>query len=195
MRILLTFFVLLVGCGSAWSQTLKAGDTLDIQVLQDPKLDRRVIIDPSGQIAFPLVGRIRAAGNSPAAVENILRARLKDNYRDDKLDITVSIAAVGKPDPMEEDLKPRIFVMGEVLRPGPYIMRQRTTLMQAIALAGGLGPYAAKSRIQLRRQTNGAEATSFFDYRGFENGSDLTGNISIRPGDVIIVPERGLFEF
>jgi polysaccharide export outer membrane protein len=198
MRVVLTVLTLLLGCGAAWSQTLKPGDTLDIQVLQDPKLDRRVVIDPSGQIVFPLAGRIRAAGSSPEAIENILKARLKENYRDDRLDVTVGVAAVAaavRPEPVEEDLKPRVFVMGEVLKPGPYTVRRPTTLMQAIALAGGLGPYAAKSRIQVRRKVSGVEATSFFDYRGFESGNDLTGNIVLRPGDVIIVPERGLLEF
>jgi polysaccharide biosynthesis/export protein len=195
MRILLTLLALLAGCGAAWSQTLKAGDTLEIQVLQDPKMDRRVTIDPSGQIVFPLAGRMRVAGISPAAVENILKTRLKDNYRDERLDVTVGVAAVGKPDPIEDDLKPKVFVMGEVLKPGPHVVRKRTTLMQAIALAGGLGPYAAKGRIQIRRQIDGVEATSYFNYKGFESGNDLTGNIDVRPGDVIIVPERGLFEF
>jgi polysaccharide export outer membrane protein len=195
MRILLVMLVLLGFASPAFSQTLKPGDTLDISVLQDPKLDRRVTIDPSGQIAFPLAGRFRAAGTTPAAVETLLRSRLKNNYRDESLDITVSLAVVGKPDLIEEDLKPRVFVTGEVLKPGPYVMRQPTNLMQAIALAGGLGPYAAKSRIQVRRRLAGVESTSYFNYRGFESGNDVTGNITLRPGDVVIVPERGLLEY
>lgn len=195
MRILLAILAFLAWGAPAFSQTLKAGDVLEISVLQDPKLDRRVIIDPSGQIVFPLAGRIRAAGTTPMAVENLLKAKLKNNYRDENLDVTVALAVVAKPEPIEEDLKPKIFVMGEVLKPGPYTVRRPTNLMQAIALAGGLGPYAAKARIQVRRQVNGVETTSYFNYRGFEDGNDLTGNIAIRPGDVIIVPERGLFEF
>lgn len=195
MRILLMMLAVLAFASPAFAQTLKPGDTLEISVLQDPKLDRRVTIDPAGQIAFPLAGRIRAAGTTPAAVETLLKSRLKNNYRDDSLDVTVALAVVGKPEPIEEDLKPRIFVMGEVLRPGSYPIRQPTDLMQAIALAGGLGPYAAKSRIQVRRRIAGVESTSFFDYRGFETGYDLTGNIRLKPGDVVIVPERGLLEY
>lgn len=195
MRILLIVLALLACAGPALSQTLKAGDVLEINVLQDPKLDRRVTIDPSGQFAFPLAGRIRAAGTTPMAVENLIKSRLKNNYRDENLDVTVSLAVVGKPEPIEEDLKPRVYVMGEVLKPGPYAIRQSTNLMQAIALAGGLGPYAAKSRIQVRRKVNGVETASLFNYRGFEEGNDMTGNIAIKPGDVIIVPERGLFDF
>jgi len=176
------------------AQTLKPGDALNISVLQDPKLDRSVIVDPSGEIAFPLAGHIRARGLSPQALERILIAKLKDSYKDDHLDVTVAIANSPKDIP-EEDLKPKIFITGEVLRPGPYIVRQRTTLMQAIVLAGGIGPYAAKRRIQVRRQLPGGNETIFvFDYKAYEAGADIEANISLRAGDVIMVPERGLLE-
>ena len=95
---------------------------------------------------------------------------------------------------MEDDLKPRFFVTGEVSRPGPYIIRTRTTVLQAIAMAGGLGPFAAKGRIQIRREVNGAESLIVFDYRSFEAGTNLENNVELRANDVIIVPERRLFE-
>jgi polysaccharide export outer membrane protein len=193
MRFFLAMGILLVCVTGALCQTLKVGDQLSISVLQDPKLDRQVVVDPSGQIAFPLAGHIRAAGQTPLAIENILKSKLKDNYRDENLDVTVSLVSVAKPE-VEEDLKPRFYVMGEVLKPGYYVVRQRTTLMQAIAVAGGFGPYAAKARIQVRRQVNGVETTSLFNYWAFEAGTDLSGDIVVRPGDVIVVPERGLFE-
>jgi polysaccharide export outer membrane protein len=162
--------------------------------LQDPKLDRQVVVDPSGQIAFPLAGHIRARGLTPQAVEHMLKEKLKSNYKDENLDVTVSFVTASKPDPVEDDLKPKIFITGEVLRPGSYIVRQRTTLMQAISLAGGLGPYAAKRRLQVRRRFGGDETIFVFDYRAYEAGADLEGNITLHAGDVIMVPERGLFE-
>ena len=68
-------------------------------------------------------------------------------------------------------------------------------LMQAISLAGGLGPFGAKRRLQVRRRGIGGDETIFaFDYRAYEAGYDLEGNVTLRPGDVVIVPERGLFE-
>ena len=94
----------------------------------------------------------------------------------------------------EEDLKPKIFVTGEILRPGPYNVRQATTLVQAIALAGGLGPFAAKRRIQVRRGAGADETIFHFDYKAYESGSDLQGNIPLQAGDVILVPERGMLE-
>ena len=75
------------------------------------------------------------------------------------------------------------------------MVRQPTTLMQAIALAGGLGPYAAKNRIQVRRRAPTGDETIFmFNYKAYQAGLDLEGNVTLRPGDVIMVPERRLFE-
>lgn len=198
-RVMRLFLALLFlgGFGTvALGQTLKSGDTLSITVLQDPKLDRQVIVDPAGQIAFPLAGHIRARGLTAQAVENILKERLKSNFKDD-LDVTVSFVSASrleKPDPIEEDLKPKVFITGEVIRPGSYVVRQRTTLMQAISQAGGLGPYAAKRRLQVRRKVDGSETIYVFDYRAYEAGADIENNITLRAGDVIMVPERGLFE-
>jgi polysaccharide export outer membrane protein len=194
MRISIVLVGLVIWITAANAQALKPGDSLSISVLQDPKLDRSVVVDPSGEIAFPLAGHIRARGLTPQALEKILIAKLKDNYKDDQLDVTVAIANSPKDIP-EEDLKPKIFITGEIARPGPYVVRQQTTLMQAIALAGGVGPYAAKRRIQVRRRVRGGgETIALFDYKAYEAGYDLEGNIVLQAGDVIMVPERGLFE-
>lgn len=191
MRILIFLVCLCLTASVAEAQTLKPGDTLSISVLQDSKLDRTVVVDPSGQIAFPLAGHFRAQGLTPQAVENILKNKLKSNYKDESLDVTVAVANAATP---EEDLKPKVFITGEILRPGSYVVRQQTTLMQAIALAGGLGPFAAKRRIQVRRRGGPGEDIFMFDYKAYEAGQDLEGNITLRAGDVIMVPERGLFE-
>jgi polysaccharide export outer membrane protein len=178
----------------AEAQTLKPGDTVEISVLQDSKLDRRVIVDPSGQIAFPMAGHVLAAGQTPLGLEKLIKARLQPNYKDDNIDVSVSLAAIGRPDIPEEDLKPKVFITGEILRPGSYVVRKKTNLMQAIALAGGFGPFAAKQRIQVRRRRDGVDTLYSFDYRAFESGRDMEGNIDLRSGDIVIVPERGLFE-
>ena len=194
MRVLFVIFCLFFCVSAAGAQTLKSGDTLTITVLQDPKLDRTVVVDPAGEIAFPLAGHVRARGLTAQAVENILKARLKNNYKEENLDITVAVAASPKEIP-EEDLKPKVFITGEVVRPGSYVVRQPTTLMQVIALAGGVGPFAAKSRIQVRRRGSGGDETIFmFNYKAYEAGNDLEGNIKLRAGDVIMVPERGFFD-
>jgi polysaccharide export outer membrane protein len=194
MRFLIAIVAMLISVTVASAQTLKSGDSLSISVLQDPKLDRQVVVDPSGQIAFPLAGHIRARGLTPQALEDILKSKLAGNYKDENLDVTVALLNAVKPEIPEEDLKPKVFVTGEILRPGSYVVRQRTTLMQAIALAGGLGPFAAKNRIQVRRRDAAGEQIFAFNYRAYEAGADVEGNVVLHAGDVIIVPERGLFE-
>jgi len=191
MRILIILLCLFGATRAAQAQTLKPGDSLSISVMQDSKLDRSVVIDPSGQIAMPLAGHIRADGLTPQALENVIKNRLRSNYKDENLDVTVALTNSVVP---EEDLKPKIFITGEILRPGSYVVRQKTTLMQAIALAGGLGPFAAKRRIMVRRRGGPGEDIFMFDYRAYEAGQDLEGNITLHAGDVIMVPERGLFE-
>jgi polysaccharide export outer membrane protein len=194
MRILLALLCVAFLTAGAEAQALKSGDSLSITVLQDPKLDRTVVVDPTGEIAFPLAGHVRARGLTPLALENILKNKLKNNYKDENLDVTVAVVAAPKEIP-EDDLKPKIFITGEIIKPGSYVVRQKTTLMQAIALAGGIGPFAAKNRIQVRRKGPGGDETIFmFNYRAYEAGDDLEGNITLRAGDVIMVPERRLFE-
>ena len=191
--LILLLLVLLLGCSSAasaQSAALQPGDQIYISVYQDPKLDRQVVIGPTGMISLPLVGQIHAAGLTPQGLENVLKARLKGKFTEEP-DVSVGFVSAK---PLEEDLKPRIYVTGEVLRPGFYIMRQRLDVMQAIAEAGGFSPFAARQRIQVRRKINGVESTFVFNYYDFFTGRNVDDNINLRPGDVIIVPERGLFE-
>src|SRR5260370_6604523 len=188
MRILI-FLICLLAVSAANAHTLKSGDTLAVSVMQDSKLDRTVIVDPSGQIAFPLAGHFRVQGLTPQAVENILKDKLKSNYKDESLDVTVALVNSVKDIP-EEDLKPKIFITGEILRPGSYVVRQKTTLMQAIALAGGLGAFAAKRRIMVRRRGGPAEDIFMFDYRPYEAGKDLEGRITVHAAELLSVPEE-----
>lgn len=138
MRVLLA---LLFFCGfltSALAQeALRPGDTVTISVWQDPKLDRKVVIGPDGYIGFPLVGQIRVGGLTPRAVEDLLKSHLQKNYTG-QLDVSVALADVNKE--TEDETKPKVYVTGEVLRPGPYFTKPQINVMQAIALAGGLVP-------------------------------------------------------
>ena len=187
----LLFFCGLVTHAAAQREPLHPGDTLFISVWQDPKLDRRVVIGPDGMIAFPLAGHIKAGGKTPQALEEVLRTRLQKNYSG-QLDVTVSLADVNKDE--EAETKPRIYITGEVLKPGPYPIKPAINVMQAIALAGGLGPFAAKQRVQLHRKMNGADSIFIFDFNAYASGRDATDNINLQSGDIIIVPERGLLE-
>ena len=86
--------------------------------------------------------------------------------------------------------------MGEVANPGGIEVRRNTTLLQALALSGGFTKFAAKNRIQLRRvnRSTGAYETFTFNYRAVESGAAITGSTRLAQGDVIVVPQRKLFE-
>ncbi|NJL50179.1 MAG: polysaccharide export protein [Blastochloris sp.] len=189
MQILLALIICLGLTAGASAQSLQPGDTLSVSVWQDPKLDRQVKVSPTGMITVPLAGHIRVSGMSVQTVENEIKRRLKGKFSED-LDVTVAFISREEDD----ETKPRVFVTGEVTKPGPYVLPKKTNLMQAISMAGGFAPFAAKQRVQVRRKVNGVEMAFQFDYLAFESATDFSGNIDIRDGDVIIVPERGLFE-
>src|SRR5262245_20195877 len=192
MRVLIFLLFLAGYSGQAIAQSgaLQPGDPINISVYQDPKLDRTVIVGPNGMISFPLAGPIRAGGLTPAQLENVLKQRLKGRFTEEP-DVTVTLAVLRIP---EEDLKPRFYITGEILRPGYYVMRTKLDLMQAIAQAGGFSPFAATRRIQVRRKIHGAESIFVFNYNDFFSGTNLADNVGLRAGDVVIVPEKGLFE-
>ncbi|HUQ38253.1 MAG TPA: polysaccharide biosynthesis/export family protein [Aestuariivirga sp.] len=205
MRWILTCLLglsILAVTGAAQGQTyrLRPGDILDVIVFQDPKLNRQVVVAPDGQVAFPLAGRFKAGGLTTEAVETELKSRLQKQFTTD-LDVTVSYVQSEKrePRPLAREAKPTeftVYVTGEVAKPGAFVVPKRPpTVLQAIALSGGLGPFAAPRRIHVVRNINGEDVALPFNYKPYEKGSDnLGGNIRLRNGDVVVVPERGLFE-
>jgi polysaccharide biosynthesis/export protein len=190
VRILLTLVVLLLSVSAEAQQptayTLQPGDKVDISVWQEPSLNRQIVIAPDGMISFPLVGHIRAAGLTVQALEKTLSKQLSKNYKTAP-QVTVMLSEVTTGGSSQ------IFVTGQVNNPGTYPITSGMTVMQAIALSGGLGKFAAKGRIQIHRRVSGNEQVFLFDYSDFESGKNLQGNIPLQPGDVIVVPERGLF--
>ena len=195
MRVILAllFFCGFLTSAMAQVEPLRPGDTIQISVWQDPKLDRTLVVGPDGMISFPLAGHIRAGGITAQALEGIIKERIKKNYTG-QLDVTVSLA---KPnEDTEGDARPKIYVTGEVLKPGSFTLKTGTNLVQAIALAGGLSPFAASRRIQVHRKVAGANFIFDFNFKAYQAGTELGDNINInlRPGDIIIVPERGLLE-
>ncbi len=178
---------------------LKSGDKIEVVVWQEPKLNRVLTVGPDGRISMPLVGRVKAGGATVEQVETQIKSRLAKQYTSD-IDVNVSLAEVKEyppepPLPPEEKIFPPVFVTGEVAKPGRYEMKEPTDILQAIAMAGGLTPFAAERRIVVRRKaSNGHEDLYEFNYRAYTEGRDESGNFRLRPGDVVVVPERGLFE-
>lgn len=180
---------------------LKAGDKLEISVFQEPKLNRQVTVGPDGRIAFPLVGHLSVGGTTVESVEQKITAKLREQYPSG-VDVTVALFEVKeKPvfpplprEPKEKPLDPTFYVTGEVPKPGQYAFNRPTDVLQGIAMAGGLGPFAAAHRVKVRRKMGDHEQLFDFDYADFIAGVDASGNIRLHHGDVIIVPEKKLFE-
>ena len=199
MRVILMLLVglILAVATPAYADTyrLRAGDVLDINVFQDPKLNRQIVVAPDGQVAFPLAGRFRAGGLTTSAVEAELKGRLQKQFTTD-LDVTVSYVQSEKREEKEaKEAEYTVYVTGEVGKPGSFVVPKRPpTIMQALALAGGLGPFASERRIQVIRKAKGEDRIFEFNYRDYTRGRDLEGNITLRTGDVVVVPERGLFQ-
>ena len=192
------FLLAATGAGQADTYRLRPGDVLEVTVFQDPKLNRQIVVAPDGYVAFPLAGRFKAGGLTTSGVETALKAGLQKQYTTD-LDVTVSYIQSEKREPRQlkeaKDAEYTVYVTGEVAKPGAFVVPKRPpTVLQAIALSGGLGPFAAARRIHVVRRVSGEEIVFPFNYRLYEKGQDLEGNITLRNGDVVVVPERGLFE-
>ncbi len=177
---------------------LRPGDALEIVVWQDQKLNRKAIVAPDGVLALPLAGRIKVSGRTAAEAESLIKAKLQPKYVEE-LDVTVSYLESPKKDATpKEPAKPAewtVYVTGEVARPGSFVQQKRPpTVLQAIALSGGIGPFGAAKRIQIHRKVGNSEYVYEFDYSRYEKGENLEGNITLRNGDVIVVPEKRIFE-
>ncbi len=196
MRVLVALILVLMVSVQAFAHgtiyRLRAGDKIEIWVEQDPNLRRQVLIAPDGRISLPLAGHLRASGLTPERLELALKERLQKLYTSD-LNITVLLVETALVQQVVAESI--VYVTGEINNPGAQVMRTPTNVLQAIALAGGLGQFAAKKRILIRRTGTDGDILIPFNYHDVEDGNeDVLGNVILRHGDVIVVPERGLFE-
>jgi polysaccharide biosynthesis/export protein len=169
---------------------IQPGDVLTVTVLEDETLNREVLVLPDGRISVPLAGTVAAAGQSVEAVERTIADRLASNFAV-RPNVFVSVVTVAD----EAETFP-IYVLGRVGEPGLVEVEVGTTLLQGIALAGGFDRFAATKRIQLRRRdpATGREQLYVFNYNAVERGAAIQSMITLREGDVLLVPERRLFE-
>lgn len=171
---------------------LSPGDVINVSVLEDPSLDREILIQPDGRVALPLAGAVMAGGRTPSEVADVLRERLADDFVAPPT-VTVSLSQQSATE--RERARPTIYVIGQVNNPGRFEVLEPLTALQALALAGGPGVFAATQRIQIRDQTiGGADTVRVFDYEAIEDGIPVGESIEVGDGDVIVVPEAGLFE-
>lgn len=162
---------------SAEEYVIGHGDKLYITVWGQEGLDTEVIVQPDGKISLSLVNDVQAVGLSVDA----LRQELEKRYRDFIFEPNVSIT-------VREIKSLKIYVIGEVNRPGEYDLLTYTDVLQAIAKAGGFTIYAKSNRIEIIRTYGGQKTKTRFNYNQVVRGKNLQQNIPLKPGDVIIVP-------
>jgi len=152
-------------------------DVLSIVFWRDKDMSADVIVRPDGRISLPLLNDVEAAGRTP----DELRAQL------------VKAAAKFLEEPnatvvVKEIHSRKIFVTGQVGKPGTYPLTGGMNVLQAIAHVGGLLEYADAKNIVILRQENGQERRFKFNYKDVVKGKDVQQNIALKPGDTIIVP-------
>lgn len=152
-------------------------DVLEIAVWKEKDLTREVLVRPDGWLTFPLVGNIEAAGKTAYQLEQEVRQRLR-KYIPDPV-VTVSVKKI-------QGLK--IFVIGRVGKPGEYVVGRYVDILQALTLAGGLTPFAKEDKIRVLRKQGNKEIVILFDFSEVKKGKRLEQNITLKSGDVIVVP-------
>ncbi len=154
-----------------------SGDVLEISVWKEESLSREVIVPPDLTIAFPLIGEIEVKAMTVSDLRREVTRRLNDFIPD--ATVTVMLRQINSL---------RAYVIGKVNKPGQFPIDLDTTIMQLLAMAGGLNPFAATGKIYILRHQEGKLTKIPFDYREVEKGKNLAQNIKLRRGDVIIVP-------
>ena len=153
------------------------GDVLDISVWKDAALTKQVTVLPDGFIHFPLVGEIKALGMSISELKQALEKKI-DRYVPDPI-ISVGVFQVNSM---------LIYVIGKVNRPGRFVLNANINVLQALAMAGGLNPFAREKGIRIFREVNGGTDQFHFNYDQVQDGERLEQNITLMRGDIIVVP-------
>lgn len=189
--------MLSTGAFAQSSYQIRSGDSLQVEVIEDPSLNRTVLVLPDGSINFPLVGTIPAAGRSINEVRTDLASALASNFASAP-NVFVGVGTLAEVAPRAAASAAAtisVYAMGEVTSPGKAEVAPGTTILQFIAQAGGFTRFAAQKRIQLRRidRKSGAEQVYLFNYDRV-GVSGIAGSSRLQSGDVIVVPQRKLFE-
>ncbi|MEV8467141.1 polysaccharide biosynthesis/export family protein [Fluviibacterium sp. DFM31] len=189
-------FVMMATASAAQNYTLQVGDRVNVEVLEDASLNRTAMVLPDGNITFPFAGTIKASGRTVTQVQSSLATALAPNFAT-KPTVFVSIAQLNSPPVAgSSGSSIKIYVLGEVNQPGEKIIDSDLNFLQALAVTGGFTNFAATKRVQLRRTDpkTGQELVYTFNLKAAGKGAAISGNARLRDGDVILVPERRLFE-
>jgi polysaccharide export outer membrane protein len=157
--------------------TVKPGDVLAISVWKEEALQGDVLVTPDGAFAFPLVGLVDAREKTVDDLQKILTERLV-KYISDPV-VTVAVREIRGN---------KVYVIGQVNKPGEFVVNPRVDVMQALAMAGGTTPFASLGNITVIRRTGAQQQALDFDFNAVAKGKDLKQNFELRSGDIVVVP-------
>lgn len=163
-------------------------DMLQIYVWKNDTMSRTVPVRPDGMISLPLLNDVQAAGLTPLELRDVLTQKLTEYIPDPEVSVIVS-----------EVRSFKVSVIGEVLKPGRYELKSWSTVLDALAMAGGFTPFAARSRIVILRPDGSSVKRIPFNYnkltsneglldRILNTGGDAKENFYLQNGDIILVP-------
>jgi len=152
-------------------------DALSVVFWREKDLSADVIVRPDGKISLPLLNDVQAAGLTPMQLGDRLVQEARRFVEDPN--VTVVVRQINSR---------KVFVAGQVAKPGPYMLTGPTTILQMLATAGGLLEYAAGEEISVMRTENGHTTLFSFNYKDMTKHRNLKQNIELKPGDTIVVP-------
>ena len=154
-----------------------AQDVLDISVWKEPELTRVIPVRPDGKISMPLLNDVQAAGLTPMQLAAQITAGLKKFV--DNPQVTIIVTTINSQ---------RIYILGEVARPGAFPLLPGMTVVEALSSAGGFTQFANRKKIYILRKENGRQNKYPFNYKDVISGKATDQNIILRAGDTIVVP-------
>ncbi len=161
----------------AESYTIAPGDVIEISIWGEPDLKRELVVAPDGNVSFPLIGDIKVAGKTTSQVKKEVEKKIKEYIP--SANASVIITQLGSL---------QFYVIGKVAKPGMFNVGKPLTVLQALALAGGLTPFADEKNILIIRSYGKNTIKIHFNYKEIKKGKHLEQNILLKRGDVVLVP-------
>jgi polysaccharide export outer membrane protein len=163
---------------SVEAYTIGPDDLLVVNVWKEPEISRNVLVRPDGRISLPLVGDLLASGRTPAQLQDDIKGQLLSYLTNPEVTVIV-----------QEARSQKFNVLGEVEHPGSYPLSRSMTVLDAIAIAGGLRDFAKSRKIYvLRIQGDGSRARFPFNYKEVIKGQNQSQNVELQARDTVVVP-------
>jgi polysaccharide biosynthesis/export protein len=152
-------------------------DELGISIWREPDLSTNAVVRPDGMITVPLLNDVKVTGMTTKELQDTLTEKLKEFLKEPQ--VTVIVRQIRSR---------KVYLLGEVVRPGTYQLNNPKTVLQLLAEAGGPGAYAKLGSIYVIRQQNGTQTRLPFHYKKAMSGNRASDDIVLQPGDMIVVP-------